>query len=178
MSIWVLIALALVAFLLYVVSRPDSFRVQREILISAAPEQVFVCIDDLHNWANWSPWEKLDPGMGRTFGGPQTGVGANYAWDGNKKAGAGKMEITRSEPGVRIDMNIHFLRPFDAHNFIEFLFNEEGVGTRVTWSIYGPSPFISKLMGIFINMDKMIGKDFEAGLISLKQVAEARPGLA
>ncbi|ANH76546.1 polyketide cyclase / dehydrase and lipid transport family protein [Ralstonia insidiosa] len=172
----IVIVVAIVAVLGFAATRPDSFRVQREIDIKAPPEKVFALIDDFHHWTAWSPWEKLDPAMKRTYGGPTNGKGANYAWEGSSKVGAGRMEIvdtSLSNAPARIQIQLDFLKPFEAHNTAEFTLKPAGDLTHVTWAMYGPSPFISKVMGLFFSMDAVIGKDFEAGLANLKSAAES-----
>lgn len=154
---------------------PESeFRVERSARIAAAPEKVFPLIDDLRAWSAWSPWEKLDPAMKKTFGGPARGAGATYAWEGNKKVGAGRMEITESVPSSRVAIKLDFLMPFEARNVAEFRLDADGGATVVTWSMRGPAQLFWKVMGLFMNMDKMIGKDFEAGLAAMKASAEKR----
>jgi carbon monoxide dehydrogenase subunit G len=168
-----LVILALIAVLLiYGATRPDTFRVERTTRIQAPAAKIFPLIDDFHRWNAWSPYEKLDPGMKRTFGGAPTGKGATYAWEGNDKAGAGRMEITESTPASKIAIKLDFIKPFEGHNVAEFTLQPQGDATQVTWAMHGPSPYIAKLMGIFFNMDQMIGKDFEAGLANLKTATE------
>lgn len=130
-------------------------------------------IDDLHAWTTWSPYEKKDPAMKRSFGSTTQGRGATYAWDGNQEIGQGSMEITESTPSSRIAMKLDFVEPFEAHNQVEFTLVPNGDSTTVTWVLFGPSPFLSKLMGLFFDMDRMVGSDFEVGLASLKSAAES-----
>lgn len=166
------VALLLVAVLMFAATRPDTFRVQRSIRIQAPPEKIFPLINDLRRWQGWSPYEKKDPAMQRSLSGAETGRGAVYAWNGNKEVGQGRMEIIESTPPSKIAIQLDFIKPFEAHNIAEFTLVPAGSATDVTWALTGPSPFISKLIGIFINMDKMIGNDFEAGLADMKTVAE------
>lgn len=169
----VLAILALIAIvLIYAATRPDTFRVERTARIAAPAAKIFPLIDDFHRWEAWSPYEKLDPGMKRTFGGAPAGKGATYAWEGNGKAGAGRMEITESTPSSKIAIKLDFIKPFEGHNVAEFTLQPQGDATQVTWAMHGPSPYIAKLMGLFFNMDQMIGKDFEAGLANLKTATE------
>ncbi|MDP9911261.1 uncharacterized protein YndB with AHSA1/START domain [Variovorax boronicumulans] len=169
----VLAVLALIAALLiYGATRPDSFRVERTTRIDAPAEKIFPLIDDFHRWSAWSPYEKLDPAMKRTYGGAASGKGATYAWEGNSKAGAGTMEITESQPASKVAIKLDFVKPFEGHNTAEFTLQPQGGATQVTWAMYGPSPYMAKLMGIFFDMDQMIGKDFEAGLANLKSATE------
>jgi uncharacterized protein YndB with AHSA1/START domain len=171
-----IISLAVVAvvggFLIYAATRPDSFRVERTATINAPPERIFPLINDFQRWGAWSPFEKKDPGMKRTMSGVPSGKGAVYEWDGNKEIGQGRMEIVESVPPSRVTLTLDFTRPFEAHNIVDFTLEPRGDSTQVTWAIHGPSPFISKVMGIVLNVDKMIGKDFEAGLAALKTVSE------
>ena len=171
-----LIALAVVVpvagFLIYAATRPDSFRVQRATSIKAPPEKIFPLINDFQRWSAWSPYEKKDPTMKRTLSGAPSGKGAVYEWNGNKEIGQGRMEITETAPPSQLTLKLDFSRPFEAHNIVDFTLEPRGDTTQVTWAIHGPSPFMSKVMGIVINMDKMIGKDFEAGLADLKAISE------
>ncbi|CAJ0807771.1 SRPBCC family protein [Ralstonia holmesii] len=169
----IVIVVAIAAVLGFAATRPDTFKVQREIDIKAPPEEVFALINDFHHWTTWSPWEKRDPAMKRTYGSPASGKGANYAWDGSREVGAGRMEIVDSTSPSRIQIQLDFLKPFAAHNTAEFTLKPDGDVTHVTWAMYGPSPFISKVMGLFFSMDAMIGKDFEAGLANLKSAAQS-----
>ena len=160
------------ALLAYAATRPDSFRVERATVIKAPPAKVFALIDDFRQWAGWSPWEKLDPAMKRTHSGAASGKGAVYAWEGNGDVGAGRMEILETTAPSRVLIRLDFMKPFEATNTAEYTIQPEGDATRVTWAMYGPAPFMSKLMQVFVSMDKMIGKDFEQGLANLKALAE------
>jgi uncharacterized protein YndB with AHSA1/START domain len=171
-AIILIIIAVIVVILLYAVTRPDSFRVERSTTIKAPPEKVFALIDDFRQWEAWSPYQKRDPAMKKTFSGAPSGKGAVYTWDGNSKIGAGHMEIIESTPPSRIVITLDFTRPIKAHNMVEFTLAPKGSDTEVIWVMHGPSPYLSKLMGIFMNMDRMVGDDFEAGLANLKAVAE------
>ena len=160
------------ALLVIAATKPDSFRVQRTASIKAPPEKIFAQINDLRAHGAWSPWERKDPGMKRTYTGPQAGKGATYEWDGNKEIGQGRMEIAEAVAPSKVTMKLDFIRPFEAHNIAEFVLQPSGDSTTVTWAIYGPSPYISKVMTMFFDMDKMIGKEFETGLANLKTLAE------
>ncbi len=170
------IAIALVVLIVlvlaYAAMQPDSFKVQRSATIKAAPEKILPLISDFHNWASWSPWENLDPAMKRTFSGAAKDKGAVYAWEGNDKVGAGRMEILDVTQPTRVDIKLDFLRPFESHCQTEFTLQAQGDSTVVTWTMSGPSAFITKLMGLVASMDSMVGKDFESGLASMKAVAE------
>jgi hypothetical protein len=160
-----------VALLLFAATRPDSFSVERRISIQAPPEKIQPWIADFHRWAAWSPWEKLDPAMKRTFGGPPAGVGATYAWQGNKDVGSGRMEV-KTAAQDKVSIQLDFIEPFEGHNTADFMLAPKDGGTEVRWVMFGPSPFVTKLMGVFVSMDSMIGKDFEKGLAQLKAQAE------
>ncbi len=166
------IAIVVAGILLYGATRPDTFRVQRTVNIKAPPDRIFALIDDLHGWAAWSPYEKKDPAMKRTFSGASTGKGAVYEWDGDKNVGKGRMEIIESARPTKILIKLDFIEPFEGHNTAEFTMEPKGDNTVVTWAMYGPSAYMMKVMGIFMNMDTMIGNDFEAGLAALKAAAE------
>lgn len=170
----VLIAIAALVILVmgYAATLPDHFQVERSLVIQAAPEKIFPNIDTLRYWQDWSPWERKDPAMQRTLSGPESGVGAAYAWKGNREVGAGRMVIIESTPASRVRLQLDFSAPFEARNFSEFTLTRTQAGTRVTWRLWGPSPYFSRLMGIFMDMDKMIGADFEAGLAGLKIQSE------
>ena len=172
------IAVAIAALLAYANSRPDKFRYERSIRIAAPILQVAEQIDDFRQWQQWSPWERIDPSLQRTFSGADAGVGAIYEWTGTGKAGAGRMEITEMRAGPErglITIRLDFLKPFKARNTAEFLMTPTDAGTDLTWAMFGPSPLVSKVMGLFVDLDKMVGKDFEAGLAALKRNAEQAP---
>ena len=172
-KILIAVAVLIAAVLIYAATRPDTFRVERSAAIKAPPEKVFALLDDFRRWDSWSPWENKDPAMRRTFGGDsKSGTGATYAWEGNSDVGQGRMEIAESVPPSKLRIKLDFVKPFEAHNVVDFTLDPKGETTHVTWAIHGPSPYISKLIGIFCSMDSMIGKDFEAGLAGLKTVAE------
>ncbi len=168
----IVIALAIAGILVFAMTKPDTFWVQRSVGIKAPPEKIFALINDFKAWETWSPWEKKDPAMKRTFGAITSGKGAQYAWEGNKDVGQGSMEITEVVPSSRIVLKLDFLKPFEAHNTVEFTLAAQGDTTTVTWAMHGPANFMSKLMQVFMSMDSMVGKDFEAGLATLKVVAE------
>jgi uncharacterized protein YndB with AHSA1/START domain len=159
-------------FLIYAATQPDTFRVQRTGSIKAPPEKVFALIEDFSQWRAWSPWEKLDPGMRRTMSGADKGKGAVYAWDGDRNVGAGRMEIVEAAPSSMVAIQLDFLRPFASRNTAVFTLEPRGDATTVTWTMQGPSTYVTKLIGIFVSMDSMIGKDFDAGLASMKAIAE------
>jgi hypothetical protein len=167
----VVIAVPVAGILLYATTRPDTFRVERTAEIKAPPEKIYPLIADLRRNTEWSPWEKKDPGMKRTYGGAPSGVGATYEWAGNSEIGSGRIEITEASPS-KVAMKLDFIEPFEAHNLADFTLVPAGGGTNVTWAIHGPMPYISKVITMFCDMDQMIGKEFETGLADLKKVAE------
>ena len=166
------VVVALAGVLGYAATRPDSFSVQRSLAIKAAPEKIFPLIENFHRWSEWSPYEKLDPEMKRSYTGPDSGPGAAYAWDGSSKVGAGNMEILRTSVPGSIVIKLDFIRPITGHNTATFTLENAGDTTTVAWTMTGPAPYLSKLMGLFFNMDQMIGKDFETGQANLKRIAE------
>ena len=168
----VILAIAIAAVLILAATKPGTLRVQRSVSIKAPPEKIYPYFEDFNRWAAWSPWEKLDPSMKRTFIGAPSGKGAAYAWEGNSKVGAGRMEIIESTPPAKLLVKLDFQKPFEGHNTAEYTLVPSAEGTRVTWAMYGPAPYISKLMGVFVSMDSMIGKDFEAGLANMRAAAE------
>ncbi|RQO58793.1 polyketide cyclase [Paucibacter sp. KBW04] len=161
----------LAALLVFTITRPDDFRVQREIEIKAPPEKIMPLLTDFKQFGQWSPWEHLDPKMQREFSGAPSGPGAIYAWQGNDDVGKGRMEILSATP-EKVVIKLDFLSPFEAHNTAEYTLSRQGENTRMTWAMFGPANFLTKLMGVFISMDSMVGKDFEKGLSQIKQVAE------
>lgn len=160
------------AILILALMQPDSFTVQRTIEIKAPAEKVFPLVDDFAQWKLWSPWEHKDPAMERSMSANTAGKGATYAWAGNKEVGQGRMEIVESTPPAKVGIKLDFLVPFEAHNQTTFNFEPRGTGTQVTWIMQGPLPFISKIFGVFVSMDSMVGKDFETGLANMKAAAE------
>ena len=168
----VIVVVVVAGILIYAATKPDSFRVQRTVSIKAPPEKIFALINDFKAWPLWSPYEKKDPAMKRSYGAVTAGKGATYAWEGDKNVGQGSMEILEASSPRKFVIKLDFLKPFEAHNTGEFVLEPKGDTTSVTWAIYGPSPFMSKVIGTFINFDNMIGKDFEQGLASLKAAVE------
>jgi hypothetical protein len=164
------VAVLIVAVLAFAATKPDSFRVQRTQSIQAPPERILPLISDLHAWSAWNPFEK-DPAMKKTYSGAASGRGAVYEWDGNSQVGAGRMEILDVTP-EKVTIKLDFTRPLEGHNTAELTLVPRGSATDVTWAMYGPSPYISKLMSVFFSMDTMIGKEFETGLGNLKALAE------
>ena len=171
-TIAVVIVLAVAVVLILALRKPDIFRIQRTATIKAPAESIFTLINDFHRWGNWSPWENRDPAMKRTFGGAESGRGAVYAWDGNKNVGSGRMEILDTSAPSKITIKLDFFKPFEGHNTAEFTMLPQGDATHLVWAMRGPAPFMSKLMQVFMNLDHMIGKDFQAGLANLKKLTE------
>jgi uncharacterized protein YndB with AHSA1/START domain len=168
----VVLALAIAAVLILAASKPDTFRIERAATLKAPADKIFPLIADFHQWLNWSPWEGRDPELKRTYSGAERGKGAVYAWDGNKNVGSGRMEILEANSPSKIVIKLDFLKPFEAHNTAEFTMLPQGGATNVIWVMHGPAPFMSKVMQVFMNMDRMIGKDFETGLANLKTITE------
>ncbi len=170
------IALGLVvivaAVLLFALTKPDTFSVERSATIKAPPDKIYPLISDFHQWPQWSPWEKLDPNMKRSHSGAPQGPGAVYAWTGNDDVGEGRMEITGVTAPTQVNIKLDFIKPFAAQNTTVFTLTPQGDSTQVKWVMRGPAPYITKLMTVFVSMDKMIGKDFEAGLSNMKAAAE------
>ena len=153
-------------------ARPDVMRIERSATLRAAPGAIFAHLNDFQLWNAWSPWEKLDPAMRKTFSGAALGLGAVYEWEGNSKAGKGRMEVTESEAPSKVVIQLDVLKPFKASNVTAFTLAQKGDSTELTWAMSGRSPFMAKVMGLFINMDKLVGKDFERGLENLRSVVE------
>jgi hypothetical protein len=166
------VAVAVAIILILAAIKPGRFSIRRDIVVRAPAEKIFPLIADFHRWGSWSPYESKDPAMKRTFGGAASGKGAVYAWEGNKNVGSGRMEITDASAPSKVVIKLDFFAPFEAHNIAEFTMLPQGDGTSLTWLMHGPAPFISKLMQVFMNIDKMVGKDFEVGLANLKKLAE------
>jgi len=171
-KITIVVAALIAALLVFAATRPDTFRVQRAASIKAPPEKVFALLNDFQRWEAWSPWEKKDPAMRRTFSVVTSGKGAQYAWEGNKDVGQGRMEIAESVAPSKVAITLDFVKPFEAHNTVEFTLEPKGEATNVTWAMQGDTPYLAKIVHVFLDMDKMVGKDFEAGLANLKTLAE------
>lgn len=150
----------------------DTYTVERTTTINAPADKVYAQIVDFHSWRNWSPWDDLDPDMQRTYSGADSGVGARYAWAGNRKAGEGSMEITDAVEPSSVQIALEFLKPFKSSSTTSFNLEPNGEATKVTWTMTGPMTMMTRVMGIFKSMDKMVGPDFEKGLTKLKGVSE------
>jgi uncharacterized protein YndB with AHSA1/START domain len=168
----IVLAIGIAVILILAATKPDTLRVQRATAIKAPPEKIFPLINDFHQWGSWSPYETKDPAMKRSFSGTASGRGAVYAWDGNKNVGSGRMEILDATVPSKIVIKLDFFTPFEGHNTAEFTMLPQGDATNLTWLMHGPAAFMSKVMQVFINLDHMIGKDFEAGLANLKRLTE------
>lgn len=174
-KVLVAIAVIVVVLVIVVALQPSEFRVARSTTISAPPAAVFAQVNDFHRWEAWNPWGKMDPAMKQTYEGAPSGVGAVYAWAGNNEVGEGRMTITESRPSDLIRINMEFLKPFAANSTAEFTFKPEGNQTAVTWSMTGAKNFMAKAIHLFMNMDKMIGGQFDKGLADMKRLVEAAP---
>ncbi|HEV8723434.1 MAG TPA: SRPBCC family protein [Candidatus Binatia bacterium] len=177
MLIKILIPLAVIVavFVVIVALQPSEFRVARSATMSAPAPAVFAQVNDFHKWEAWNPWGKVDPAMKQTYEGAPAGIGAIYAWTGNKEVGEGRMTLTESRPSDLIRIKLEFFKPFAGTNIAEFTFKPEGNQTAVTWSMTGKNNFMAKVIHLFMNMDKMIGGQFEKGLASMKSIVEAAP---
>ena len=173
---WEIVVVAIVvliaAVLILAATRPKSFRVQRATSIGAPPDRIFPLINDFKHWGSWSPYEKKDPAMKRTFLGEASGKGAVYEWDGNAQVGKGRIEIIDTSAPSRVTIKLDMIKPMEGHNRVEFTLEPEGDGTNVTWAMSGDSAYIAKVMGVVFSMDKMVGGEFEKGLADLKIIAE------
>ena len=170
-TIAIIVALLIAAVLIYAATKPDSFRIERSTTIKAPPEKISAYLTDFKQWAAWSPWEGKDPAMKRTYSGAASGKGAVYSWVGNKNVGTGRMEVLDVQP-QKVSIKLDFSAPFEAHNTAEYTMQLEGDSTKLTWAMFGPANYMSKVMSVVMSMDKMVGSDFEAGLAKLKAAAE------
>ena len=172
-----LLLTALAVLLLVAALRPDTIDVQRSADINAAPERIFPLLSDFNRdaWGACSPYELKDPDMKRTLSGAPSGVGAVYAWQGDRNIGEGRMEITAVTVPSKVTIQLDFIKPMAGSNVAQFTLQPQAAGTRVTWTMHGPATYLSKLIGVFIDMDRMIGNDFEAGLAQLKRISEQAP---
>ena len=168
----VVLAIAVAIVLVLAATKPDRFSVQRATTVKALPETIFPLISDFHQWGSWSPYEHKDPAMKRSYSGAASGKGAVYAWDGNKNVGSGRMEILDASAPSKVVIKLDFFTPFEGHNIAEFTMLPQGDATSLTWLMHGPARFMSKLMQVFMNIDNMVGKDFEVGLANLKRLTE------
>jgi hypothetical protein len=176
MPVWEIAVIAVVvliaAVFILAATRSDAFQVQRATTIGAAPEKIFPLINDFQNWSAWSPYEQKDPAMKRTFSGAASGRGAVYEWDGNAQVGKGRIEITETAAPSQVTIKLDMIKPMEGHNVVSFTLEPRGTATRVTWAMRGVCAYPAKVLGLFLNMDKMVGGDFEIGLANLKALAE------
>ena len=171
-------AVALTVLAVRVAKQPDAFRIERSITIAAPAQAIFSYLNDFHRWPAWSPYVDMDPNMQTTYSGAPAGVGAVYEWTGNKKVGAGKMTIREVTPDRRVGFDLHFTRPMPANNVGEFVLEPAPGGVRVTWATNGTNNLLGKLFSLAVDVDKMVGKDFEKGLATLKRLCEAQSSAA
>lgn len=166
-----IVVVGVMAVLILASRQPDDFRIARTITIDAPAERIVANIEDFNKWSAWSPWERLDPAMQRTFSGAPSGKGAVYEWSGNSDVGQGRMEILDSSP-AKVSIKLDFYKPMEASNIAEFTLQPQGDGNELTWAMIGPMPLISKVFSLFVDIDQMVGADFEKGLAELKKVSE------
>lgn len=170
--ILLVIAAVVAALLVYAAVKPDSFRLERSTAVAAPPDKVFALINDLRQFNTWNPFAKMEPTVVMTYDSTSAGVGGAYGWKGDK-TGEGRMQITESIPSRRVTAKLDFVKPIEAHNLVDFTIEPRGdQGSTVTWAMHGPMPYVNRLMTIFFDMDKTVGKDFESGLANLKALAE------
>ncbi len=172
-TILIIVVVVLGGLAVFAAKRPDTFQIKRSKNIQADPEDIFPYLNDLHAFRSWSPWEEKDPAMKRIHSGADSGVGAAYEWDGDKTVGKGRMEIVESVPHSKVGIKLDFIKPFEAHNRVDFELSSRNDITEVSWIMSGSNSFMSKLMSLFVSMDKMVGPDFESGLAKLKELVEA-----
>jgi hypothetical protein len=170
-KILIVIVVAIAGVFALAATKPDTFHFERAAMINAPPDKVGSFVNDFHRWQAWSPWEKLDPNMKRTYSGPDSGVGATYAWEGNSDVGSGRMQITNAT-ATQVDIDLDFMAPMATSNKTRFMLTPAANGTSVVWSMDGPMPYMSKLMTVFVSMETLLAKDFETGLANLKSAAE------
>ncbi len=170
-KIILVIAILIAAVLIFAATRPSTFHIKRSVLVQASPDKIFPLISDLHNWPRWQP-QYSDPAVQLSFSGPDSGVGATLEWSGAGQTGAGSMTIAESKPPQAVTINVDWKKPFNVRNVNQFTLVPDGTGTRVTWNMHGPNVYIMKVMSVFTNMDRMMGKHFEEGLAKLKTAAE------
>jgi uncharacterized protein YndB with AHSA1/START domain len=167
-----IIVMLAAAVLIYATTKPDTFSVQRSTNIKASPERIFPMINDFHGWVNWSPWEKMDSTLKRTYSGSAQGQGAVYEWDGNNQVGTGRMEIVEAAPPSKVLIKLDVIKPFEGHNIAKFTLEDKGDSTNITWAMYGTTPYPAKVMHVFFSMDSMVGPQFETGLANMKALTE------
>jgi len=169
------LAVLIVGVLVFAATRPDTFRVQRSTRIDARPETIFALINDFRRWGAWSPYEKLDPNLKRSYSESSSGEGAVYAWEGNSQAGSGSMTITKSTFPQAVSLSLDMTQPLSCHNVVDFTIEPQGEASQVTWAMQGRNSYLAKLFQTFCDMDRLVGGQFEEGLSNLKTVAEREP---
>ncbi len=175
-KILITLAVLLVALLVVVATRPDHYTVKRTVAIQAPAAKVFAMLADLHVWSQWSPWERLDPAMKKTWSGATTGVGAIYEWAGNDQVGKGRIAILEVVPDKLVRIKLEFVEPWQTISEVQFNLSVQGEQTAVDWVMQGRAGSLGhKAMGLLMDMDKMVGDDFERGLADLKALAEKQP---
>ena len=175
LAIFVVLVLVVVIFCVVVAIQPEDFKITRTATMNATPDKVFEQVNDFHKWEAWSPWAKLGPAMQKSYSGAAAGVGSSYAWSGDHLVGEGKMTLTESNPTEHIRIDLDFVKPFAAHNVTEFMLKPDGDKTNVTWTLVGKNNFGAKAFNLVMNMDKLVGGDFEKGLAQMKTVVESAP---
>ena len=175
LTLFVLIAVACVAIFGIASTRPATYHIERSVTTAAPPATVYAVLNDMHRFPEWSPWQELDPNMKVTHEGPESGVGAKYSWAGNNDVGEGRMTITESTPNTSVVQKLEFLKPWASTCDVHFTIAPEGEGSKVTWAMDGNNDTMAKVMSLFMNMDSMVGKDFEKGLGKLKALTESAP---
>jgi len=171
-TIAIIVVLLIGGVLLYAATQPDTFRIHRTASIKAPPDKIFALINDLRRFNTWNPYERKDPNLKGSYSGAVSGKGAVYAFAGNQDVGKGSVEITDSAPPHKVSMQLHMIEPMEARNNVEFTIEPRGDSTSVTWAMHGPVSYFGKIVHLFLNVDRMVGGDFEAGLANLKAVAE------
>jgi uncharacterized protein YndB with AHSA1/START domain len=170
-TILLVLAAAMAALLVYAATKPDTFAIERSVLIKAPPGKIYPLISDLKAFNTWNPFLAQDPAAKLSYEATTAGLGAGYAWNGDK-SGAGSMKVSEATEPSKVAMQLHFTKPMEGHNLVVFSLKPQGEATQVTWAMSGPMPYVSKLMTTFMSMDKMVGGAFETGLASLKALAE------
>jgi hypothetical protein len=173
-SLFGILAVGVVGVLGVASTKPDTFHLERSLVINAPAEKIYPHINDFHKWQAWSPFEKLDPTMKKEFGGPESGKGSTYHWSGNGQAGEGTMEIVETVPSSKVKIDLHFTKPMAGDDVALFTLVPEGEGTKVTWAMDGPSPLMHKVMTVFMSFEKMMAPTFDEGLTALKNIAEKK----
>jgi uncharacterized protein YndB with AHSA1/START domain len=168
----IVLAVLVAAVLAFAATRPDTIRITRSMVINASPETIFALISDFHNWIRWAPQDREDPTMMRTYSGPTSGVGSISDWDSTGSTGRGRMSIVEASPPTKVSIKVDFVKPFEAHNLNQFTLEPDGTSTKVTWTMQGTNVYMTKVMSVFVNVDRLMGKHFETGLGDLRAIAE------